>query len=383
MPIIESLEKEKCYGCGACAVICPEQTLAIVEDDLGFLYPIKESDCCGCELCIRVCPATGDGDLKEVTGFDVYSAYVNARFLRKECSSGGVALSLGLDFLVKGGIYIGAVYSEDFRVVRHVCCKEFYEAVETIGSKYVQSYCHEAVKEILAHKGPPPFIFVGTPCQVAATERILRMQNIRRDSFVLVDFFCHGVASYRLWRLYLASINKKVGTVLLVNQRKKITSWHDYCVEIIGTKGAYRRPFRKDFFGKAYLHNYALRPTCYRCRFVRYSAADIRIGDFWGSDFENDRLGTSIVIPMTNYGHAVLSANKRLVLQKMPKESLERAQGLLSPARFNIPRLNTYLMQQLANDKCRCFDVYMKYLAPKDMRRVIGGLLGRGRRNAR
>lgn len=49
--------KELCCGCTACFAICPQDAIAMVEDDEGFEYPIiNENKCVRCYMCLKVCP---------------------------------------------------------------------------------------------------------------------------------------------------------------------------------------------------------------------------------------------------------------------------------------------------------------------------------------
>lgn len=49
-------KKEECYGCAACAAICPQKAIQMEIDEEGFCYPlIDESICLKCKLCLSVC----------------------------------------------------------------------------------------------------------------------------------------------------------------------------------------------------------------------------------------------------------------------------------------------------------------------------------------
>lgn len=43
-------------------------------------------------------------------------------------------------------------------------------------------------------------------------------------------------------------------------------------------------------------------PTCYECAYRTASAADIRLGDYWGPRYKDDKNGVSMVIAMTITG---------------------------------------------------------------------------------
>ena len=53
-------------------------------------------------------------------------------------------------------------------------------------------------------------------------------------------------------------------------------------------------------------------PTCYECAYRTASAADIRLGDYWGPRYKDDKNGVSMVIAMTITGEKILEELKEL-----------------------------------------------------------------------
>lgn len=57
MNIILFLNKKDCTGCSVCEAVCPLQSIKMVSDEQGFLYPvIDKNKCVACGKCIEVCP---------------------------------------------------------------------------------------------------------------------------------------------------------------------------------------------------------------------------------------------------------------------------------------------------------------------------------------
>ena len=317
--ILRVVEDKKCFGCGACVVACPSNSLEMGIDEWGFLSPRLVGQCTQCELCEKVCPALYPSR-EDAKSYQVFAAFSLTPALRLWCSSGGVFTSLALEFMTQGGRVIGVAFGEDFRRVHHVMAEKIQDIFRFSGSKYIQSDPTSVLRSVqgLSEK----FLFVGTPCQVAGVRRLIECGVLRGD-FTLIDFFCHGVPSYVLWDSYLNLLQKRVGRILHIEQRFKITDWHRFQCRVFGSRGVYCRGFEEDPFGFLYLQNYLLRESCYTCPYRGYhSFADLRLGDFWGELFSHDRLGTSLVVAFTEKGFQILVENKDVFLQSMPVEAV-------------------------------------------------------------
>lgn len=319
------MEDKKCFGCGACVVACPSNSLEMGIDEWGFLSPRLVGQCTQCELCEKVCPALYPSR-EDAKSYQVFAAFSLTPALRLWCSSGGVFTSLALEFMTQGGRVIGVAFGEDFRRVHHVMAEKIQDIFRFSGSKYIQSDPTSVLRSVqgLSEK----FLFVGTPCQVAGVRRLVECGVLRGD-FTLIDFFCHGVPSYVLWDSYLNFLQKRVGRILHIEQRFKITDWHRFQCRVFGSRGVYCRGFEEDPFGFLYLQNYLLRESCYTCPYRGYhSFADLRLGDFWGELFSHDRLGTSLVVAFTSRGRDCIIGSKDVFLQSMPRETVLTSQAV-------------------------------------------------------
>ncbi len=133
-------------------------------------------------------------------------------------SSGGIFLSAGLNFALEGKIS-GVVFDNDFHQARHILTSDPRKILQFSGSKYVQSDPTSAFQAMKSSEGP--FLFSGTPCQVAGVRNLIT-QGILQGDFLLIDLFCHGVPSYLLWWSYLDFLRQRVGRILQIEQRVKI-----------------------------------------------------------------------------------------------------------------------------------------------------------------
>ena len=158
---------------------------------------------------------------------------------------------------------------------------------------------------------------------------------------LLIDLFCHGVASYKLWWAYINWLRKRIGTISFIEQRFKLYDWHRYCVRAIGSRGLYLREHNSDPFMFLFLNNYFLRDSCFRCPFRALSSvADLRLGDFWGPLYAEDKLGTSLVLVLSEKAWHLLVDTHDISLQSQPlSESLIKRSQLTSiekPKDYNI-----------------------------------------------
>lgn len=53
--MIQSIDREKCVGCGACVEHCPLDTLRLDEEKKAYIA--YGDDCMTCYICERVCPS--------------------------------------------------------------------------------------------------------------------------------------------------------------------------------------------------------------------------------------------------------------------------------------------------------------------------------------
>ena len=84
---VSTIEKEKCFGCGACENVCQLNAIEMKYDEDGFLYPIINNNCVNCGKCLQVCQVTNNVKL-----FDVPRSYAVMNKddnIRKISSSGG------------------------------------------------------------------------------------------------------------------------------------------------------------------------------------------------------------------------------------------------------------------------------------------------------
>lgn len=280
---------KRCMGCGACSIICKHNAISIEMSRDGFWIPaIDKKKCTKCGICKDVCPSI-DKSGKPLNKKNVYVGAVKDRSILDKSSSGGIAYLLSKKSLEKGISVCGAKYDFDTNVVRHIVTKSENEIVELQGSKYLQSNCVDGFAEIIrCNEG----IVFGTPCQVAGICKCLDKMN-KRENFILVDFFCHGVPSYLAWFSHIFNLKyeKSEKKVQFRFSKKYELNYYSYKKSAIWDDWY-------NVFLRAYLNN----RSCYSCPYRRSAWSDIRIGDFSAKKFRRLSYYPSVIIVNSEKG---------------------------------------------------------------------------------
>jgi len=289
---------KQCVGCSACAAICPREIISMCQDAEGFLIPnIDITQCDSCNRCHDVCPVEKtEGGLLSLVSFASWNLNED---VRSKSSSGGVFTALANNVIKNGGVVVGAAFCDNL-VVRHIIVEDNVERLR--GSKYVQSEIpidiyHKMYKLLERNIS---VLFSGTPCQVAAVRSFLG----ERDNLFCCDVACHGVPSPLLFSQY--SGNELNG----MSFRDKTTGWKNYSIYKHFKNGRIEiKLASSDPYMIAFLRDYALRHSCYDCKFKgEYRKGDLTLADFWGAEtkYDRDDKGTSLVIVNTEKGKVLL-----------------------------------------------------------------------------
>ncbi len=290
--------KEMCCGCGACAEICPEGAIRMVQDREGFAYPeVDKFACTGCGRCRAVCPLKKNGTDNCQNAY--FGAQAREKQFRDTSSSGGIFPILAQYVLERGGIVYGAGYDGNMNVVhRGAVNREQLEGIKR--TKYVQSNMTGIYRRIEENLIKGRWVlFCGTPCQAQALMLFLSKEY---EKFIVVDLVCYGVPSPGIWKKYVNYLeHKHRGKMTDFYFRDKRNADNGHMRSYWINKTEYVDSIYQDIYCKLYFGNYMLRPSCYHCKFCTVNRnSDFTIGDFWGveqvrSDLD-DGMGTSLVI---------------------------------------------------------------------------------------
>lgn len=368
-----------CYGCGICAASCGKKIISIELNRDGFYEPrINDLDkCTDCGICLDVCAFNHSERslIKDEINIKSWAAWSNDEYVRKKCSSGGVGFEIGKQLIEQGYHAVGCRYDIKKQRAEHYVATTVNEFVQSIGSKYIQSYTADAFKQI-KRKGQK-YLVTGTPCQIDSFRRMVRRFRCE-DNFILMDFFCHCVPSMHAWKAYIKMLEPKIGEVTYASWRNKFEyGWHDSWTMgldgvntskpvdwddsynlLIKEKNTYiqSRLSQGDLFYKFFLGDLALGPQCVeQCKY-KYdnSSADIRIGDLWGDTYKDDQKGVSALISFTDKGHKIIEGLRDITLVNHPFEVVAEGQmqrnarpSVSKPIIMTLFRNKIYLSEQM------------------------------------
>lgn len=355
------IQVTECFGCGLCAVVCPCGALEIKLNRQGFFTPAAYPErCIKCGLCERVCPLRSRREAAAAIG--CLAGWSLDPAVRSKSSSGGIGFELARAALRSGYRVCAAGYDAASGTVRHFVADHEDQLGAAAGSKYLQSFTFDAFAEF---RKPGRFAVFGTPCQIAGVREYAELKK-RTEDFLLIDFFCHGVPSLRLWQKYLAGAEAATGPVRRARWRTKdLRDWHDsYAIALEGDKGALVSGAREgDLFYRFFLGGLCRNPSCVKdCRFQGMSsAADLRLGDAWGEAYGGDSCGVSAVAVYREAGQMLLDRLENCRLEPYP--ALVRDKGKHATA--YCPPAWRYALDRLAGTgSLRSVWVQVKMLTP-------------------
>lgn len=297
-----------CTGCSMCMAVCPHSAIAITLNHDGFYTPaIDEDKCINCGICKKVCYKF-DVEIKSKNESDAecLSAINRNEVELKMASSGAVSIELMRQCLKIGYKVVGVAYDKD----SNTAISEIADIPEKLeafrGAKYFQSDTTKAFREIANDKSEQKYAIFGTPCQIYAFKKLAEIQ--KKDNFLLIDFFCHGCPSISLWKKYLEYSKAEFGVNDFneISFRSKTHGWHEFCFTFTQSNTQFNSSKYSDPFYELFFDMNALNKACYDC-IPRGSveATDIRIGDFWGWQYDNNSGGVSAVVLRSEKGKAL------------------------------------------------------------------------------
>lgn len=316
MNILDKSAKRECTSCQLCATMCARDAIKIELNEDGFYRPIVDADkCTDCGLCTKVCYKFDENvkitTTEQLANTQLYSAWSNDDELVRNTTSGGIGDLLAHELLKQGYKVVGCVYNDEKVRAEHRIATAEEELIPFRGSKYIQSYNFDALKEVVKNCRQEKYAVFGTPCQIYALSRIADMKKVR-DQFVFVDFYCHGCPSLHMWTKYQDYIkkSKNLDHFDRVDFRSKAAGWGAFnVVVVVDGKPVFKSKKNLRGFYELFFCDQVLNDGCNECQLrgtLEYT--DIRMGDFWGKKFLDNTRGVSGISVVTERGREIFES---------------------------------------------------------------------------
>lgn len=275
-----NIDYDRCYGCGACANICPKKAITMDKDSLGFSIPTINDDLCiECRLCEKVCPYKNQPKNKEEFVSQSYICINKDKTYYQESRSGSV-FPLLCKYIIeqKHGVVYGATINNDLEVVHASAdtlddCRKFY------GSKYAESYIDQSVLTDLIQnlKDGKTVLFSGTGCQCYGIKLLAKTLNLDQNLY-LVSVLCFGILSPDVYSQFIKLLREQYGNITDFKFRDKQKGWDSHFE-------SYLVNGKKHYSNKlASIYNLSglKKTSCFSCDFAcQHQYSDITLADAW------------------------------------------------------------------------------------------------------
>lgn len=319
--------KLKCFGCEACAQICPKNAICMEEDEERFRYPIVNSDLCiECGLCHKVCPYENQPEKfkEEKVSF---GGYLKDNKVRVESTSGGAFSAIVNAWCDENYVIFGAV-AEGLRV-RHTYTTDKKALGKFRKSKYSQSQMGTSYRDVKRFlREGKKVMFSGTPCQIAGLKAFL--SGCDQKLLLMVEVICEGVPTPHYITRYGEWAERKYGSpIKSLDYRYKdarlfessVSGKWDFEVMYVSLQNNKTIKIDRWFnpFWSIWLSQLMSRPSCYECPYATVERnADISLGDLWGvhlycPELYGRNAGASLIVCNSDKGKLVLNKAKEFL----------------------------------------------------------------------
>ncbi|MGA2331874.1 MAG: Coenzyme F420 hydrogenase/dehydrogenase, beta subunit C-terminal domain [Syntrophales bacterium] len=332
-----------CVGCGACAYICPNQKIKLIDVmNQGIRPCLSDDQCDTCDDCLKVCPgyetihdsydipSGAISTLRHLFGpiLEVWEGYAANKDIRYNGSSGGLASALALYCIEEMGMH-GVLHIDADPDVpwknRTVLSQTRSDLIARTGSRYAPASPCDGLN--LIYSAPSPSVFIGKPCDVAGLRKAQKLRpSLNQNIGAAIGIFCAGTPS-SLGTLELLKYYKiDPNTVSDIRYRGK--GWPGmFQVHLKGNNSSsfYKSSYKESW---GFLNRY--RPfRCYLCPDGTSEFADISCGDPWYRELKEDELGYSLLLVRTARGQEIVRGALKtgyVVIEKSDPQILHASQ---------------------------------------------------------
>lgn len=310
------VNEEKCTGCKACVLSCPQHCIMLKKDDLGFEYPyIDEKKCIHCNICKSKCHIQNEVKVLRKRKVLTYAAFHKNSSIRRKSSSGGAFWAAVCCIIKKRGVVYGAVQCSVFDVV-HQKAESLEECKKFRKSKYLESDLNDVYRKVFDDLSQgKQVLFSGTGCQVAGLYSYLGRDY---ENLYTCDIICHGVPSKVLFEKFISDLQEMLGKkIVFINYRNKRKGWDRNQIELsLNDDSKLYCDSDKFLFHRGFLVGLYDRKCCYQCQYAKLPRkGDISLADYWKYRGklarDNNNTGISLCIISSEKGERLFEEMKK------------------------------------------------------------------------
>jgi coenzyme F420 hydrogenase subunit beta len=310
-----------CLGCGACAYICRDKKIRLLDFVEQGIRPVLESNgkgCEGCTDCLDVCPGY-ENDHREINrrpgilpGLsaawgpiqEIWEGHAADAEIRRAGSSGGLITALALYCLEKRGmegvLHIGGDPENPLRN-KTALSRSRADLLSKTGSRYAPASACDRLDEI--ESAHAPCVFVGQPSEVTALVKAERLRpQLKAKVGLTISFFCAGSPATR----GTLDLIKEMGAdpAQVKELRYRGNGWPGYFAVTLKGQSA---PSLQRTYAQAWGFLQAYRPLAvHLIPDGTGEDADIACGDPWYRPVREGEPGTSLVLVRTERGREMI-----------------------------------------------------------------------------
>lgn len=361
MPSIDQLSDvvdwRLCLGCGACAYICPDRRVNLLDFEAEGIRPVVAgADCGQCRDCLDVCPGVRSdysvvanevarmsnraaaavvpgvdaAFIKEwgpVTG--IWEGHAADEEIRFKGSSGGALTALAaycLEVLGMHGVLHIAQDEKDPLRNRTQLSRTRAELLAAAGSRYAPASVGNGLG--LVEQAPSPCVIIGKPSEIAAVENARRMRpQLDARVGVTLSFFCAETPATR----GTAELARQMGVPPTELGRLRYRG-HGWPGHFAPHRRGETRPAGQMTYRESWSFLQAYRPwATHQWPDGAGELADISCGDPWYEEPDGKNPGSSLIVARTARGRTIVEGAMRAGhLRLTPAESWKVARSQLN-----------------------------------------------------
>lgn len=319
--IQETVGSGLCTGCGTCAGVCPQSAIEmVIADERGTYVPkIHWNKCNRCGICFSVCPGYSvdfrqlnteifgkePEDILIGNYLNCYVGHSTDYEIRYNSSSGGLITQL-LIYALENGIIDGALVTRMSTKTplrpEPFIAKTREEIICASKSKYCPVPANVILKEILNNCGR--FAVVGLPCHIHGVRKAMSINKKLRERIGLTfGLMCSYNRNFLATEYVLQRLGIKKEDVTKLDYRGEGYLGSMQVILKDGTKKSI--PF-VEYYNR-WLRSFFFLPRCTLCIDHTCELADISFGDNWLPEFQDESIGSSIIISRTKPAEDLLA----------------------------------------------------------------------------